>query len=391
MFVSRLGLLAALAAITSGSVAHAWAKDLRITIPRHSQLTPVQRLNREGVEAVRKHEYDKAEAIFYKAYLYDASDPFTLNNLGYISELEGKLDRAQKFYALASQQDCDAVIDLSSAKRLEGKPMTYALNNLKDVPMRVNSLNVQAIELLGQDRNFEAEILLRQALALEPQNIFTLNNLGVAEEATGDFESALKDYDAVASQHSSEPIVIALKPSSRGKPISEMAADSARGLRKRLQNLNTAEVQATMLTIHGVSAVNRNDWSAAKQDFLQAYSLNPNNAFSLNNLGYISEKDGDLESAKFYYSKAQQADDARARIGLATQSSAEGRPLLAVATDSDVKIDSELEQYSRAQRQQTGPIELIPRNSAAHPGSTPSQLPPAPTSPNAVPKVPNSH
>ena len=186
MFVSRLGLLAALAAITSGSFAPAWAKDLRITIPRHSQLTPVQRLNREGVEAVRKHEYDKAEAIFYKAYLYDASDPFTLNNLGYISELEGKLDRAQKFYALASQQDCDAVIDLSSAKRLEGKPMTYALNNLKDVPMRVNSLNVQAIELLGQDRNFEAEILLRQALALEPQNIFTLNNLGVAEEATGD-------------------------------------------------------------------------------------------------------------------------------------------------------------------------------------------------------------
>ncbi|MHB1858453.1 MAG: tetratricopeptide repeat protein, partial [Acidobacteriaceae bacterium] len=85
MFATRLGLLAALAVITGSGFPHAWAKDLRITVPKHSHLTPVQRLNREGVEAVRKHEYEKAEAMFYRAYLYDASDPFTLNNLGYIS------------------------------------------------------------------------------------------------------------------------------------------------------------------------------------------------------------------------------------------------------------------------------------------------------------------
>ncbi|MGH9350915.1 MAG: hypothetical protein ACRD2G_01930, partial [Terriglobia bacterium] len=54
-----------------------WAGDLKITLPRRSELTPVQRLNREGVEAVRKHRYEKAEAIFYKAYIYDPSDPFT--------------------------------------------------------------------------------------------------------------------------------------------------------------------------------------------------------------------------------------------------------------------------------------------------------------------------
>ena len=33
---------------------------VRITLPRRSQLTPVQRLNREGVEAIKKHDYEKA-------------------------------------------------------------------------------------------------------------------------------------------------------------------------------------------------------------------------------------------------------------------------------------------------------------------------------------------
>ena len=121
-----------------------------------------------GRECDRKHQYEKAEAIFYKAYLYDPADPFTLNNLGYISELQGELDRAQKFYKLASEQGSDALIDVSNSQRLEGKPMSYALNSIKDVPMRVNRMNVEAIELLSQGRNFDADDLLRQALALSP-------------------------------------------------------------------------------------------------------------------------------------------------------------------------------------------------------------------------------
>ncbi len=149
MFRTSIQWLAITAVVLgSGSL---WARglhDLTVTLPKHSKMTPVQRLNREGVAAVEKHQYEKAEVIFYKAYLYDAADPFTLNNLGYISELQGKLDRAQQFYALASEQDCDAVIDMSNKKQLQGKPMTYALTELKDVPMRVNRINVDAIELL---------------------------------------------------------------------------------------------------------------------------------------------------------------------------------------------------------------------------------------------------
>ena len=392
MSVIRLRvLLAATVLVTATGFHHAWGKDIRITIPRHSELTPVQRLNREGVDAVRRRQYEKAEAMFYKAYLYDASDPFTLNNLGYISELQGKLDRAQKFYALASEQGSTARIDRSNAKNLEGQPLTFALSDLKDKPMRVNRMNVAAIQLLAQDRGFEAVMMLRQALALDPQNPFTLNNLGVAEEATGNLTGALQQYDAAAASHSTEPVVVTLNRATRGKPISQVAAASARQLRKQIQNQADTELQARMLTLHGVFAVNQNDWAAAKKDFLQAYSLDPQSAFSLNNLGYVSEKNGDLETAQFYYSKARTADDASARVGLATEGTAEGQDLDTVASASKQKIDSEIDAYRRSARQQTGPIELIRRgNHPAEPSKAPTQSP-TPVAPNSEPQAPNSH
>jgi len=348
-------------------------RDIRVTIPKHSKLTPVQRLNRDGVEAVRKHDYEKAEALFLKAYLYDPADPFTLNNLGYISELKGNLNRALKFYKLAGEQGSSAVIALSNAKYLQGEPMTAALTGLKNLPMRVNRMNVQAIELLQQNRSAEADAVLRKALVLQPSNPFTLNNLGVAEESTGNLESALRYYNQAAESGSKEPIVIALERSWRGKPVSEMAEDSAQRLRRRLQNIGTAEARAQMLTYRGVSAVNRNDWSAAKKDFLEAYSLNPDSAFAINNRGYVAEKNGDMETAQFFYFKARQADNAGARVGLATSNLAQGKPLTAVAGENHSMMDSELAEYARAAHRQTGPIQLIRRDNSPAAPAKPAQ------------------
>lgn len=373
MYRTSIKMLAVTAVVlSSGSLWAGGLHDLTVTLPKRSKMTPVQRLNREGVAAVEKHQYEKAEDIFYKAYLYDAADPFTLNNLGYVSELQGKLDRAEKFYALAAEQDCDAVIDMSNKKQLKGKPMTYALTELKDVPMRVNRMNVDAIELLSQNRGYEAEQVLTQALTLDPKNPFTLNNMGVAEESMGNFEGALQHYDEAASANSPEPIVVTLQKSWRGKPVSKMAADSARLLRNKLRNMDSAEARATMLTFRGIYATNENNWNAAKQDFENAYKLAPQSAFSLNNLGYVAEKEGDLETAQFYYSRARRAQDASTRVGLATQRDAEGRHLVAVASESTQMVNGEISRYTQEERLQTGPVELIHRDNipAAQPAPT---------------------
>jgi Flp pilus assembly protein TadD len=381
-----LSISIAMAGIVAlGAAQASWAGDLKITIPRHSALTPVQRLNREGVEAVQKHRYEKAEALFLKAYLYDPADPFTLNNLGYIAELQGQLQRALQFYQLAAKQGTSASIDRSNAKQLEGKPIADALNGLNDNSMRVNHINVQAVGLLSENRNSEAGQLLQQAYTIDPQNPFTLNNLGVAKESTGEYEDALKYFDEAAALHSSEPVVVTMDRTWRGKSVSQMAADSAKKLKKRLKNVDTPEQQAALLAVRGVSATNRNDWQAARADFLKAYSLDPNSAFSLNNLGYVSERDGDLETAQFFYTKALQAGNANARVGLASNGTAEGQSLDAVASDSDQKVGGELDRYRQARHAEPGNIELERRD------GTPvvdSRTPPPPPSSNAPAPAP---
>ena len=387
MQYSYTKIIACVALAAGSGLSLLWASEGRvIKIPRRSELTPVQRLNREGVKAIEKHDYKSAEALFYKAYLYDPADPFTLNNLGYVSELEGDLDHASQFYQLASEQGSNASIDLSNAKHLEGKPMRDALINLKDPQMLVNRTNIQAMQLLARNRGFEAVAMLKQILPVDPRNAFTLNNLGVASETTGDLDGALRYYRAAAALNSPEAAAVTFDQSWRGKSVSEIAAGSARRLEKRIRNGGPVEAQAEMYTIHGVFEVNQNDWASARKDFLRAYSLDPTSAFTLNNLGYVSEKDGDLESAQFYYEKAKRADNAGTRVGFATQLTAEGRSLDAVATDSNDKVDDALDIYSQQRRRQTGPVELTPRGDS---GPTPNQPTETPRStPSGAPQMP---
>ncbi len=378
-------VIAVIAVILVAGSHAGWAGDiLRITIPKRSELTPVQRLNREGVDAVKKQQYEKAAMLFYKAYLFDPADPFTLNNLGYISELRGDLERAHTLYALAAEQGSNANIDRSNAKELEGKPMQYAFESLRDIPMQVNRMNVDAMNLLSKNRGFEAVALLQKAMSVDMQNPFTLNNLGVADELIGDYIGALKSYTAAAAMHSSEPVAVTQDRAWRGKAVSVMAAASARRLAERIKKMDAAELNAVMLTSRGVSATNQNEWVAAKQDFLTAYSLEPFSAFSLNNRGYVAEMDGDLETAQDFYAKARKASGSGDRVGLATQLSAEGKMLSNVAAASNLRVNSELDIYSLQQRRQTGPIELTPRGNEP---SGDSSAPPAKPSSSDVPPL----
>ena len=373
--VKMMAFIAVAATVVSPSV---WAGDVKITIPARSSLSPVQRLNREGVEAVKKHQYQKAEELFYKAYLYDPTDPFTLNNLGFISEQQGQLDRAHKFYELATEQSCTAEIALSSTKTLEKKPMRAALEGLEDNQMRVNRMNVDAMRLLSQGRSYESVALLQKTLALDPHNPFTLNNLGVANESIGNYQEALKDYAMASASNSKEPVMVTVDHTWSGKPVSEMADASAKLLQRRLRDRSSGETEAATLNMRGVYAANQNDWDTAKQDFLHAYSLDPASAFSLNNRGFVAEQEGDLESAQFFYEKARRAGDASEKVGFATERSAEGRALFSVASDSDHKVDGALGSYSREQHNQTGPVELTPRGE----GAAAPQQPTQPASPN---------
>jgi Flp pilus assembly protein TadD len=343
------------------SLAH--AGDIRITLPRHSRLTPVQRLNQEGVQEVHKHSYEKAETLFYKAYLLDPDDPFTLNNLGYISELQGQVDRALKFYDLADQQATDAVVYRSSAKEFEGRPMKDALA-VSDMPLQINHENVEAVRLLSQGRAPEADLLLEHTLKEKPNNVFTLNNMGVAKEMEGESQEALRYFDRAAAIHSDASAVVTLNRSWRGKPVNELAEQNAKNLRNRMASRQGTEITVADLNIRGVSALNRNDLNAADQDFRKAFALDPNNAFAINNVGYLSEIEGDRESAEFYYEKAGASEGANRTVGLASRQSAEGARLGQVAADSDTKVETKVAEAHAERRQHQEPLLLRRRDNS---------------------------
>lgn len=374
-----LMLLAGLIAVCS----RAFARDIKIQIPRRSHLTPVQRLNREGVEALRKRDYEKAEKIFYRAYLFDPEDPFTLNNLGYIAELKGQVERAHQFYTLAGNQASDAVIDLATSKSVEGRPMEAALN-VPDLPLQMNHDNAEAVRLLSQGRAPEADVLLQQALSRDPKNVFTMNNLGVAKEMEGETQQALKFYDTAAAARSDAAAIVTLNRAWRGKPVSEMAAQNAKALRARMENQNTLAARVAEMNLRGVSAINRNDVQAAMTDFRDAYHLDPNNAFALNNMGYLYELLGDQETAQFYYDNAQKAGGANIAVGLATRHSAEGLRLLQVATDNNGQVENKLTAERQARHREGGPVLLRRRDDSI------VQEPAVPPQ-NPAPQVPPQH
>jgi Flp pilus assembly protein TadD len=363
----------------------AQAGGVRISIPKRSDATPVQKLNREGVKEIQRHHLAKAEQLFYKAYLIDPDDPFTLNNLGYISELQGKIDRAQRYYELAAKENnSETVIAVASTRNLEGHKLSDVTNSYGNLELRVNRGNILAMTLLEKGRAQEAEDVLRDTLKLDPRNPFTLNNLGFDMEAQGDLESALRYYNDASLTHSTEPIVVSLDPRWRGKPISDIAFRNEQAVRARLASQQSNQERAARLNVQGVSALNHNQDDKAYENFRQAYKLDPQNSFSLNNMGFVSEAFGDEETANEFYSAAQRGDQAGAPVSVASHHEMVGAAVGQVAGSNSQATEAELQTQAEAKRRSNAPIVLRRRD------NTPVSVPETQGPPTQSPQTPSS-
>jgi Flp pilus assembly protein TadD len=380
--------LANLCLITSLLATHwAHAQSLRITLPKHSQPTPVQKLNQDGVKALKQHRLERAERLFYRAYLVDPDDPFTLNNLGYVSELQGKVDRAQRYYQLAAKENnSETTIAAATSRNLEGQKLSQVTTSYGNLELRVNRGNLQAMALLGQGRDQEAENVLRETLKLSPRNPFTLNNLGFAMEGQGDLESALRYYSDASYTHSSDPVVVALDPHWRGKPIAEIATNNAASVRARLSAELTPEQHAARLNAEGVAALNHNQPDKALDYFAQAYKLDPYGAFSLNNMGYLAEARKDQETANEFYNAARHANDSGAPVSMASHHEMVGESVSSVAGSNSDATEANLQAVADAKRRSQEPIVLRRRDNT--PVTTPHPDQPAPAAKPNVPRPP---
>lgn len=357
-----------LAFVCAGLVSSS-ASDLRIALPKRGHLTPVQELNRDGVKDLEKGRVERAKQRFVKAYLLDPDDPFTLNNLGYVSELEGDGDRALRYYQLAASINTDAVIDEASSPGLKGQPVSEAFQGSNVTAFRSNKANVQAIILLGKGRVSEAESILKAAYRADPNNPFLLDCLGYVMESEGDLQSALQYYSSAASLHSKEQVLLTLRPKWRGRSISEVAAQSAKAVSETLAKGEDTNARVARLNLRGVFALNHNDATGARKDFVEAYNLDPQNAFTINNIGYIAELNGDRETAEMYYSQARSAVEANERVTYATHPEAEGRRVGALAADNQQDVESRLRAIQDTKRRTRTQPQLKQRDQSSAPQS----------------------
>jgi Flp pilus assembly protein TadD len=385
-YIAALGVVRAwsfwrfLIVLTAASVT-AMAGDFRINLPKQAHLTPVQQLNRDGVNQARHGHIKKAKQLFVKAYLIDPDDPFTLNNLGYVAELEGDVDRALRYYELAANVPTEAVIDEASNKQFKGQPVSAVFNAAKSATYAANGANFRALALLDKGRIFEAEDVLRRALRNDPNNPFLLDSMGYVMESEGDIQSALKYYTDAANVHSDERVLLTRNKRFRGKPISEVAARSAAALQEVLNKGEDVNSRVDRLNLRGVVSLNQGDSADAQNFFLQAYHLNPGNAFTLNNIGYVEELQGDRESAQMYYDSARTAEDANQRVTYATRADAQGERLDVLANTSQEDVDATLKTIQQRKRLSRRPLQLMVRN-----GGTVAPAPaPRPQPPIGVP------
>jgi Flp pilus assembly protein TadD len=276
--------------------------------------------------------------------------------------LEGDADRALRYYALAARDHTDAIIDQSSEASLKGKPLDEAFRQVQDSDHELSKLNESAIVLLQQGHVFEARNLLQSALPRHPRDPFLLNNLGYALEAVGDIEGALRCYSAAASLHSTERVVVTPRVKWRGRPISEVAAANAAEVSQQIARGEGVEATTARLNLRGVAALNDNHPQVAREFFLQAYHQDAQNAFTLNNLGYLAESEGDRESAEMYYAAARSGGDAKARVSYSTRRDAEGQKIDNLADNNQSDVEATLKAIQEAKRRAPRPIELKRRD-----------------------------
>jgi hypothetical protein len=92
-------------------------------------------------------------------------------------------------------------------------------------------------------------------------------------------------------------------------------------------------------------------------------------------MGYIAELEGDKETANAYYSAAQRADGAKARVGLASRRDAEGRPIAAVADTNENVVAQKLDTELAEKRKQLGnkPVQMKTRDNEVATPPTPQK------------------
>ncbi len=117
----------------------------------------------------------------------------------------------------------------------------------------------QGFEELSNNNYLEAEAYLRAALDINPNNPYTLLNLGVVFQDTGRTKEAIQMYQKVLELNPEETVVKSNKEGYSGKKIVELARENLKNLgvfvAQKDPELNTKDLGESAVTVSKANTI----------------------------------------------------------------------------------------------------------------------------------------
>lgn len=158
-----------------------------------------------GLVQFNKENYSEAEAAYLKCVAIRPEDSETHNNLGFVYQKMGFPERAEEKYLKAYEIDGNANASFNLAKlyfsqdKLE-QALDYARKSTQKNKRSAPAFNLQGVILNKMERTSEAIASFQTAVELNPKDMVTRVNLGVALINNHEFESARKLFENILPQ-----------------------------------------------------------------------------------------------------------------------------------------------------------------------------------------------
>jgi len=158
--------------------------------------TELQNSFDEAVNLLETEDYEDALKVFERL-LKEGESAEVYYNIGYIKTAKGEYGEAIEAFRKATQ------LDRLFAKAYEGMGRAYkALGRAEEAEACLN----QAAQIyLSSEKEEDAEDVLNEILAVNPDTVNVYNTLGVLYRKKGDFQTAMKHYEKALKIHPDEP------------------------------------------------------------------------------------------------------------------------------------------------------------------------------------------
>ena len=149
-----------------------------------------------GMKLIKNKQFDKALDLFKKMTEQGESAEYYYN-IGYIKTVQGKYSEAIIAFKKATQ------IDRLYAKAFKAMGQVFKkMGKTKDAEKYLQ----KAVDLyMTEDKVNEAESILKELTAINPNTLNVYNSLGVLYRKKGELEKALKNYQKAIKIHPDEP------------------------------------------------------------------------------------------------------------------------------------------------------------------------------------------